>query len=167
MRLSSPKCSASKVGQQPWYYWYAHNSSPHSTFTVGRFSYPDCTLSTSMRCVCRSVPKKAYTRTTLPGPKPRRGPTHTMPAPTRATAGLGGRTPPTLVRLLKVSLYTQDPAQSVAMSADTDGLPPQLGIDRFHASRQQYVHSPGRGNWTHPWTQATLKELRDNSSPVG
>ena len=90
-----------------------------------------------------------------------------MPAPTRATAGLGGRTPPTLVRLLKVSLYTQDPAQSVAMSADTDGLPPQLGIDRFHASRQQNVHSPGRGNWTHPWTQATLKELRDNSSPVG
>ena len=167
MRLSSPKCSASKGGQQPWYSWYAHNSSPHSTFTVGRFSYPDCTLSTSMRCVCRSVPKKAYARTTLPGLKPRRGPTHTMPAPTRATAGLGGRTPPTLVRLLKVSLYTQDPAQSVAMSADTDGLPPQLGIDRFHASRQQYVHSPGRGNWTHPWTQATLKELRDNSSPVG
>ena len=74
-----------------------------------------------------------------------------IPAPVRAAAGLGGWTPPTLVRLLAVSLYTQDPAQSVAMSADTDGLPPRLGIDRFHAprqhtsiTRQRYTDSPRR-----------------------
>ena len=61
-----------------------------------------------------------------------------------------GPGPPTRVRLKVVSLNTSDPAQSVAMPAGTDGLPPRLGIDRFHASRQRCVRSPGRGTRTHP-----------------
>ena len=74
-----------------------------------------------------------------------------LPAPVRAKAGLGGWTPPTRVEVMAMSSYTSDPAQSVAMSADTDGLPPRLGIDRFHAprqhtsiTRQRYTDSPLR-----------------------
>jgi hypothetical protein len=40
------------------------------------------------------------------------------------------------------TLVSKTPAQSVAMLEGTDGLPPELGINRFHASRRSLAHYP-------------------------
>ena len=63
---------------------------------------------------------------------------------------------------------THDPAQSVAITAVTDGLPPRLGIDRFHASRLRNVRSLGRGTRTHPTQsiQYRLVTMPPVSQPV-
>ncbi len=162
VQYTGVECTLSR-GTQPWSYRNVHNSSPHTTTSVGRFSCPDCTLSIGDSRwgpnAPRDTPRKEVSQgrlgedimmlaLRLAGRSPLRvqrqlsyrqasiNSIHLSPTPVRAVAGLGGWTPPTRVRPMVVSLYTPAPAQSVAMSADTDGLPPRLGIDRFHAPRQ-------------------------------
>ena len=46
--------------------------------------------------------------------------------------------------LMAEARYYRDPAQSVAMMVVTDGLLPQLGINRFHARCQRSALLPTR-----------------------
>ncbi len=44
VQYTGVECTLSR-GTPPWNYRNVHNSSPHTTTSVGRFSCPDCTLS--------------------------------------------------------------------------------------------------------------------------
>ena len=63
--------------------------------------------------------------------------------------------------LLLTTPVSRTPAQSVAMLAGTDGLPPWLDIDRFHVSRRSFTPYPTamvQGSVSTPLVQEDIQD---------